>query len=69
MQEVEHLKKTLEMERELYTNIRELLKDREKKLAHLKDAYNMQIDLVKALEERIDRLVKKVWKLKKISEN
>jgi hypothetical protein len=57
-EEVIHLKKTLEMERELYINIRELSKSRDRQINALKDAYNMQIDLVKALEERIDRLEK-----------
>lgn len=55
-QELEYTKKTLEMERELYTNIRELSKQRDRQINALKDAYNMQIDLVKALENKIDKL-------------
>jgi hypothetical protein len=55
--EIEHLKKTLEMERELYVNIRELSKAQDRKLNALKDAYDMQIDLVKALEAKIDQLL------------
>jgi hypothetical protein len=54
--ETEYLKKTLEMERELYVNIRELSKSRDRNLNALKEAYNMQIDLVRALEAKIDRL-------------
>lgn len=55
--EVEHLKKTLEMERELYVNIRELSKDFHRKLTRLKEAYDMQIDLREALEKKIDKLM------------
>lgn len=55
-EEIQSLKKTLEMERELYVNIRELLKDTQRKLTRLKEAYDMQIDLREALEEKIDRL-------------
>ena len=58
--ETESLKKTLEMERELYVNIRELLKKKERDINTLKDAYNMQIDLVKALEGRIEKLEKNI---------
>jgi hypothetical protein len=56
--ETEYLKKTLEMERELYVNIRELSKAQDRNLNALKEAYNMQIDLVRALENRIDKLEK-----------
>ena len=56
-QELECTKETLKQERELYTNIREAYKDSQRQLSHLKDAYNMQIDLVKALEARIDNLL------------
>ena len=58
-QELEYTKETLRMERDLYTNIREAYKDTQRQLFHLKEAYNMQIDLVKALERRIDKLEKK----------
>jgi len=58
-QELEYTKETLKQERELYTNIREAYKDTQRQLSHLKDAYDMQIDLVKALERRIDKLEKK----------
>ena len=51
-----YLNKTLEMERDLYVNIRELLKSRDRELNALKEAYNMQIDLREALEAKIDRL-------------
>jgi len=56
---IKQLEKTLEMERNLYVNIRELTKDQARKINTLKKAYDMQIDLVKALEEHIDKLVKK----------
>jgi hypothetical protein len=59
-EKIKQLEKTLEMERELYINIRELSKAQDRKINALKDAYMMQIDLVRALEERIDKLVKKV---------
>jgi hypothetical protein len=55
---VKQLEKQLEMERELYVNIRELSKDQDRKINTLKKAYDMQIDLVKALEQKIDSLVK-----------
>jgi hypothetical protein len=48
------------MERELYVNIRELSKSQDRKINTLKKAYDMQIDLVKALEEHIDKLVKTI---------
>jgi hypothetical protein len=51
------MEKTLEMERELYVNIRELSKSQDRKINALKDAYDMQIDLVKALEAKIDHLL------------
>lgn len=54
--EVNRLNKTLEMERELYVNIRDLLKDTQRQLTRLKEAYDMQIDLREALEKKIDRL-------------
>lgn len=38
----------------------EALEQKEKQLSALKLAYNMQIDLMKALENKIDSLVKKV---------
>ena len=59
-EETKHLKTTLELERELYTNIRELSKAQDKKINALKDAYRMQIDLVEALEKRIDNLEKRL---------
>jgi hypothetical protein len=46
------------MERDLYVNIRELSKAQDRNLNALKDAYDMQIDLVRALENRIDSLIK-----------
>jgi ribosome recycling factor len=55
---IKQLEKTLEMERELYVNIRELSKDQDRKINALKKAYDMQIDLVKALEAKIDHLLK-----------
>jgi hypothetical protein len=55
--ETEYLKKTLEMERELYVNIRELSKAQDRKLNAIKDAYDMQTNLIKTLEEKIDRLL------------
>ena len=55
---IKQLEKQLEMERELYVNIRELSKDQARKINTLKKAYDMQIDLVKALEQKIDSLVK-----------
>jgi ribosome recycling factor len=55
---IKQLEKQLEMERELYVNIRELSKDQDRKINTLKKAYDMQIDLVKALEQKIDSLVK-----------
>ena len=58
-QELEYTKETLKQERELYTNVREAYKDTQRQLSHLKEAYNMQIDLVKALERRIDKLEKR----------
>ena len=57
---VKQLEKQLEMERELYVNIRELSKDQARKINTLKKAYDMQIDLVRALEEHIDKLVKSI---------
>jgi hypothetical protein len=57
---VKQLEKQLEMERELYVNIRELSKSQDRKINTLKKAYDMQIDLVKALEEHIDKLVKSI---------
>jgi ribosomal protein S13 len=57
---IKQLEKTLEMERELYVNIRELSKDQARKINALKEAYNMQIDLVKDLEQNIDRMVRKL---------
>jgi ribosome recycling factor len=57
---IKQLEKTLEMERELYVNIRELSKSQARKINALKEAYDMQIDLVKALEEHIDKLVKSI---------
>jgi hypothetical protein len=57
---IKQLEKTLEMERELYVNIRELSKSQDRKINALKEAYDMQIDLVKALEEHIDKLVKSI---------
>jgi hypothetical protein len=57
---IKQLEKTLEMERELYVNIRELSKDQARKINTLKKAYDMQIDLVRALEEHIDKLVKTI---------
>lgn len=56
--DIVHLNKTLRMERDLYVNIRELSKDTNRKLTRLKEAYDMQIDLREALEEKIDRLNK-----------
>jgi hypothetical protein len=44
------------MERDLYVNIRELSKAQDRNLNALKDAYNMQIDLVRVLENRIESL-------------
>jgi hypothetical protein len=58
--EISDLKRALEMERELYVNIRELSKSQDRKINTLKKAYDMQIDLVKALEEHIDKLVKTI---------
>jgi hypothetical protein len=55
---IEQLEKTLKMERDLYVNIRELSKAQDRNLNALKDAYDMQIDLVRALENRIDSLIK-----------
>ena len=57
---IKQLEKTLEMERDLYVNIRELTKDQARKINTLKKAYDMQIDLVRALEEHIDKLVKTI---------
>jgi hypothetical protein len=57
---IKQLEKTLEMERELYVNIRELSKDQDRKINALKKAYDMQIDLVKDLEQNIDRMVRKL---------
>ena len=57
---VKQLEKTLEMERELYVNIRELSKDQDRKINALKKAYDMQIDLVKDLEQNIDRMIRKL---------
>jgi ribosome recycling factor len=57
---VKQLEKQLEMERELYVNIRELSKDQARKINTLKKAYDMQIDLARALEEHIDKLVKSI---------
>jgi len=54
---VEQLKKTLEMERELYVNIRELSKKRDRDINTLKDTYNMQTELVRALEKKIEHLL------------
>ena len=65
---IEYLEKTLEMERELYVNIRELSKQRDRQINALKEAYNMQIDLVKSLEKRIDFLVKTYENHKKSTE-
>jgi hypothetical protein len=53
---ITYLNKTLEMERQLYVNIRELSKDTDRKLTRLKQAYEMQIDLREALEKKIDEL-------------
>lgn len=58
-EEIAYIKESLRMERELYVNIRELLKCRDRELDAMKEAYDMQIDLVKALEDKIDRLVRK----------
>jgi len=55
-EEIQTLKKTLEMERSLYVNIRELLKSRDREINAMKEAYDMQIDLREALEKKIDRL-------------
>ena len=57
---IKQLEKQLEMERELYVNIRELSKDQDRKINTLKKAYDMQIDLVKDLEQNIDRMVRKL---------
>jgi ribosome recycling factor len=57
---IKQLEKTLEMERELYVNIRELSKDQAREINALKKAYDMQIDLVKDLEQNIDRMVRKL---------
>ena len=57
---IKQLEKTLEMERELYVNIRELSKSQDRKIKALKKAYDMQIDLVKDLEQNIDRMVRKL---------
>lgn len=54
--DIVYLNETLRMERELYINIRELSKDTDRKLTRLKEAYEMQIDLREALEQKIDRL-------------
>ena len=59
-EELKKAYKTLEMERELYVNIRELSKYQARKLNTLKKAYDMQIDLVKDLEQNIDRMVRKL---------
>ena len=55
---IKQLEKTLEMERDLYVNIRELLKSRDRQINAMKEAYDMQIDLVKTLENKIDFLIK-----------
>jgi hypothetical protein len=57
---IKQLEKTLEMERELYVNIRELSKSQDRKINALKKAYDMQTDLVKDLEQNIDRMVRKL---------
>jgi hypothetical protein len=57
---IKQLEKTLEMERELYVNIRELSKSQDRKINTLKKAYDMQIDLVEALENHIDKLIKSI---------
>jgi hypothetical protein len=57
---IKQLERQLEMERELYVNIRELSKSQDRKINALKEAYNMQIDLVKDLEQNIDRMVRKL---------
>lgn len=54
--DIVYINKTLEMERDLYVNIRELLKARDRELNAIKEAYSMQIDLREALEAKIDRL-------------
>lgn len=59
-EEIEYLKKTLEMERQLYVNVRELSKDTDRKLTRMKEAYEMQIDLREALERRIEKQEKNI---------
>lgn len=54
--DIVYINETLRMERELYVNIRELLKARDRELNAIKEAYSMQIDLREALEAKIDRL-------------
>jgi hypothetical protein len=54
--DIVYINKTLEMERDLYVNIRELLKSRDREINAMKEAYDMQIDLRQALEAKIDRL-------------
>lgn len=56
---ITYINKTLEMERDLYVNIRELLKSRDRQLNAMKEAYDMQTGLVRALEQKIDNLVKR----------
>lgn len=53
---IAYLNKTLEMERGLYVNIRELSKSTDQKLTALKKAYEMQINMREALERKIDEL-------------
>jgi hypothetical protein len=66
---IKQLEKTLEMERELYVNIRELSKSQDRKINALKEAYDMQIDLVKSLEKHIDFLIKTCENHRKSTEN